>query len=368
LAWVIERPGARGTSFKGCYRDPDGRIRSAGSFKSRREALRSAHREEQKVLAGSWHDSSLGDVTFRDYVETEWLPNKHVEASTRAAYASNLNKHFYPFFGHRRLNRISPTMVQDWVTQAHADGLSPRSIRKYHVLLSSIFGRAVTDRVLVYNPCDHTELPKVITRKARTLTPDEVDRLLDVLPVQHRLMVQTLIEAGLRWGELVALKPRHIDFLRRSITVEETIVEVSKKHSPTGERYLSKPYPKDNEPRTFGVRQEWLDAVAEHIRTAGIGRDDLLFATSVGTPISRNTFRTRIWLPAVKASGLDFPARIHDLRHAHASWLLAGGADLKSVMERMGHSQIQTTQKYLHTLPDTDQRNLDALTRIQSRR
>ena len=211
--------------------------------------------------------------------------------------ASNLNKHFYPFFGDRRLNRISPTLVQDWVTQAHADGLSPRSIRKYHTFLSSIFGRAVKDRVLVYNPCDHTELPKVITRKARTLTRDEVDRLLAALPEQHQLMVQTLIEAGLRWGELVALKPRHIDFLRRSITVEETIVEVSKKHSPTGERYLSKPYPKDNEPRTFGVRQEWLDAVAEHIRSNGIGRDDLLFATRAGTPISRNTFRTRIWLP-----------------------------------------------------------------------
>lgn len=70
----------------------------------------------------------------------------------------------------------------------------------------------------------------------------------------------------------------------------------------------------------------------------------------------------------MKASGVDFPVRVHDLRHAHASWLLAGGADLKSVMERMGHSQIKTTQKYLHTLPDTDQRNLDALSRIQNRK
>jgi site-specific recombinase XerD len=69
----------------------------------------------------------------------------------------------------------------------------------------------------------------------------------------------------------------------------------------------------------------------------------------------------------VKASGVDFAVRVHDLRHAHASWLLAGGADLMSVMDRMGHSQIQTTQKYLHTLPDTDQRNLDALSRTQNR-
>jgi integrase len=71
-----------------------------------------------------------------------------------------------------------------------------------------------------------------------------------------------------------------------------------------------------------------------------------------------------VWAPAVKASGVDFHVRIHDLRHAHASWLLAGGSDLRSVMDRMGHNLIQTTQKYLHALPDAHQRNLDAFTRI----
>jgi integrase len=127
---------------------------------------------------------------------------------------------------------------------------------------------------------------------------------------------------------------------------------------------IVKPYPKDNEARTFGVREQWLDAIAEHISSRGLGRNELLFATEAGTPISRNTFRTRVWLLAVKAWGLDFNVRMHDPRHAHASWLLAGGADLKGVMERMGHAQIQTTQKYLHTLPDTDKKNLDAFTRV----
>jgi site-specific recombinase XerD len=67
----------------------------------------------------------------------------------------------------------------------------------------------------------------------------------------------------------------------------------------------------------------------------------------------------------VTASGLDFDVRVHDLRHAHASWLLAGGSDLKSVMDRMGHAQITTTQKYLHALPDADAKNLTALDRIR---
>jgi integrase len=127
---------------------------------------------------------------------------------------------------------------------------------------------------------------------------------------------------------------------------------------------IVKPYPKDNEWRRMGLRPGLLDQLSEHIAEHQLGADDLLFATRDGTPISRNTFRTRAWKPAIKASGVDFNVRIHDLRHAHASWLLAGGADLKSVMDRMGHSLIQTTQKYLHTLPDTDQRNLDAFTRV----
>jgi integrase len=98
-----------------------------------------------------------------------------------------------------------------------------------------------------------------------------------------------------------------------------------------------------------------------------VSHRNVVASTGVGTSISRNTFRTRVWLPAVKASGIDFGVRVHDLRHPHASWLLAGGADLKGVMDRMGHAQIQTTQKYLHTLPDTDQKNLDALTRMTGR-
>ena len=367
MAWVEERAGVRGARFIGLYRDPDGHKRSAGTFSSRREALRSANREEQKVLAGSWHDATLGEITFQEYVENEWLPNKHLEITTLAAYKSYLNKQFYPAFGKRRLNKISPSVVQDWVTRAKEEGLSPRSIKKYHVLLSSIFGRAVRDRILVLNPCAHTELPKVIARKSRTLTPEEFDRLIRAVPERYRLMVETFIETGMRWGELIALRPRHIDFLRRSVTVEETIVETSKKHSPTGERFIVKAYPKDNEPRTFGVRPDWLEAIAEHIRAERIGRGDLLFATKVGTPLSRNSFRTHVWLPAVRASGVDFNVRIHDLRHAHASWLLAGGSDLKSVMDRMGHSQIQTTQRYLHSLPDADQKNLDALNRIARR-
>ena len=196
MAWVVARKGPHGTKFKASYRDPSGAERSAGTYPSRRAAERAGQREEQRVREGRWHDYSLGATTFREYVESTWLPSKHIELTTRAAYHSNLDKHFFPFFGSRPMARILPSNVQEWVTMATAQGLTPRSVRKYHVMLHSIFARAVRDGLILTNPCEHTELPKVVLRRSRTLTPEEFDHLIQAIPEPHRLMVETAIETG----------------------------------------------------------------------------------------------------------------------------------------------------------------------------
>ncbi|WP_019872886.1 tyrosine-type recombinase/integrase [Sporichthya polymorpha] len=352
------------------YRDPTGRVRSAGTFTSDREARQAARRAESSVETGSWFDRTSGQTSFRDYVEQTWWPSRHLELTTKQCYRSYLDRHFLPFFGDLPMAKVLPSTVQAWVTKAVAGGLSARSVVKYHVMLHSIFKRAVRDRIIPYNPCAETELPKVVSRKLPTLTPEEFDRLLSAVPARWGGLVLTAIETGVRWGELIALRPRHVDFLRRTISVEETIVELSKKNSPTGERMVVKPYPKNNEPRTIRVGQDLLNVLAARVQHLGLSRDDLLFPSTEiagGSPVSRNTFRTRVWLPALEKAQLGHHVRMHDLRHAHASWLLAGGADLKTVMDRMGHSQIQTTQKYLHTLPEADDRALAAFHRTRGR-
>jgi integrase len=83
--------------------------------------------------------------------------------------------------------------------------------------------------------------------------------------------------------------------------------------------------------------------------------------------IGRNWFRRSVWRPACEAAGLPALPRFHDLRHSHASWLLAGGADLQVVKERLGHTSIMTTQRYLHTLPDADESAVEAFSRVRSR-
>ncbi len=127
--------------YTALYRDPSGQQRSAGTFTSERAALRAGRRAESRVEAGGWIDQSSGRITFRDYVETVWLPSRHVEVSTMAGYRSYLDKHFLPFFGRRAMADILPSTVQDWVTAAAASGLSPTSVAKYHVMLHSVFKR-----------------------------------------------------------------------------------------------------------------------------------------------------------------------------------------------------------------------------------
>ena len=97
-------------------------------------------------------------------------------------------------------------------------------------------------------------------------------------------------------------------------------------------------------------------------RSGGLGRK-----VNTDGHIPRRWFAQHIWTPAVTTAGLEFNVRVHDLRHAHASWLLAGGADIQVVKERLGHGSLRTTEKYLHTLPDADETALEALRRTRTR-
>jgi len=101
-------------------------------------------------------------------------------------------------------------------------------------------------------------------------------------------------------------------------------------------------------------------------RAAGKDNPRVPRARETDGHIPPDWFRRQVWYPALDAAGLA-GLRVHDLRHAHASWLLAGGADLQVVKERLGHASIVTTERYLHTLPDADETALDALSRIRSR-
>jgi integrase len=205
----------------------------------------------------------------------------------------------------------------------------------------------------------------VIKQPKRIITTQQFEKILAGIPARYRMLVLLAIETGMRWGELIALRPCDIDLKARIVTVRRTIGEVAKKNSPTGQRLYVKDYPKDDEQRLVAIDKTTCRQLREHMVEYGVRDGDLLFTSTAGTALSRNNFRTKYWSQAVKGAKVEQKVTFHNLRAAHASWLLAGGADIVVVQERLGHRRIETTQQYTGTLPDAGERALAAFRKIR---
>ena len=392
------------------------------------------------MAEGRMGNPSRGRQRFRTYVEQEWLPNHQMEARTRETYSYYLGRHILPWFGAMRMIEIMPADVREWITHLQNQNVSAHVIRYCKTILSAIFTTALND-VIHLHPVQGVKSPPVAKKPRIIMTPEQFDKLYLALPSgTMKLLVETDIESGLRWGELTELRPRDLDFGTRILTVSRVVVETSPRFHPDGGRFLIKQYPKDQEHRRLRLGVGIVAKIKAHVDEHGLGDDDLLFAmpelparpavraladpatlgltSSDGSSrryrhgtlsayaagrcrcehcrgtyasyraqrraagqdqprrprvvqadehIPRWWFRLHIWLPAAEAAQLPTPARVHGLRHAHASWLLAGGADLQVVKERLGHSSIVTTQRYLGTLDETDDTAIDALSKIRNR-
>jgi integrase len=435
----IDRDGSE--RYMACYRDLQGRIRSAGTFADEDRANREWQRAEDKLAEGRVGDPARGRVRFRRYVEETWLPNHEMEATTRQNYTYSMNRHIMPEFGGMRMIDIMPEHVRAWVTKLKKAKVQPPTIRYNKIILSAIFTTALHDQVIWLHPCKGVKTPPVSRKPRVIITPEQFDTVYQALPdTEAQLLVETDIESGLRWGELSELRVKDIDFFTDVLTVSRAVVEVNPKFHPEGKRFIVKEYPKDQEYRQFKLGVQIIEKLKIHAK--GLGSNDLLFAirdqqkkptlrvapdpdklgltppngkgrqykhgtlsgygaggcrcddctaactiyraqrralgkdnprkprlrqTDDDGHISNDWFRRHVWYPAVKAAELGNHVRIHDLRHAHASWLLAGGADLQVVKERLGHASIITTERYLHTLPDADDTALSALATIRNR-
>jgi integrase len=420
-----------------------GRQRSAGTFATERQADKAWQRAEASIGLGRVSDPRRGRQTFQRYVEDTWLPNHEMEVTTRQKYTYSLYRHIMPEFGPMRMVDITPEHVREWVTRLKAADVSPANIAANKVVLSAIFTTALNDQVTFLHPCKGVKTPPVPVKPRSIITPEQFAELYRALPdPDTKLLVETAIESGLRWGELTELRAGDLEFSTRMLTVSRTAVEVHPQFHPQGGRFLVKEYPKDREYRRLKLSAQITAKLKSHVTDHQLGRGDLLFRApaddgprprkprlvtnsdslgrtdpnakgrryrhgtmtgysmgrcrcdycrhayaryraerraagkddprrgrSVDTDghLSRSWFRTRVWLPALKTADLEIRVRMHDMRNAHASWLLAGGADLQVVRQRLGHGSLRTTERYLHTLPDADESALDALAKIRNR-
>ncbi len=311
-----------------------------------------------KVLAEGWLET---------YAEIECKP------STKRSYEQLLRLHVTPRFGDKKLTEIKREEIKQFLaelsqaTQEINHVIVPRFARNtLHLIvcaLRTVLNAAVEDGLIESNPAARvgkfTKSEKPV-RQASAMTRDESEKFLtavgEICAEWHPLFL-TALRAGLRKGELIALKWGDIQFgenaqdSNRYILVQRNDVQG---------RFTS---PKSKKSRRVDLsrqlRSELMELRDRRLLAAMMAgknsiANDLVFPSRAGTVIKPDNIVPRYMEPALEQAGLR-RFRFHDLRHTFGSLLIQDGASLAYVRDQMGHSSIQiTVDTYGHLIPGAD--------------
>ncbi len=269
--------------------------------------------------------------------------------STVAAVESALRVHLEPFFAGRTLDAICHDDVVDLVAVLERRGLGPKSIRNYVGTLSALFNhaRAPQRRWAAVNPCEGVELPGIReSGEIRFLDEAEWEAVLRHVQTGgdgsiDRAFYLTAIMAGLRHGELIALRWRDVDWVAGRIRVRQNWVlgEFDTPKSRRGSRSV---------PMADRLAGE-LDRL--HTAKGEPGEDALVFADPItGGPLDKAA-NLRRYRKVLKAAALDTTHNLHGLRHTFGTRMAAAGVPMRVRQEWMGHRNIATTERYADYAP-----------------
>lgn len=320
---------------------------------------------------------AAGDPTLAEWAVT-YLDKAggilRVNDGTRAGYQAILDATILPRLGELPVSAITADDVTRWVSWLEEQDsrrrpgrkVSGKTVRNHHALLSQILAAADARGMRSGNPARGAKISRTRRERMTVLTQSEFAVLLHFIPAARRPLVMWLAGTGMRWSEATALTWGDVDRDARPMLAH--VDKAWQKSSATGARVVGPPKSDAGE-RTVSVP----DALVRELGKPGRG-DALVFTTSRGGALWPGSFYDRVWKPAVEAANdaercaaaglapIGKRPRLHDLRHSHASWLIAAGRPLPYIQARLGHEKITTTvDTYGHLLPDAQQGDADAV-------
>jgi integrase len=338
------------------YRGPDGLLRSAPStFARKGDATRWLALTEAELLGGRWIDPDAGRVPFTDYAAT-WINERPgLRPKTVQLYRYLLRCHLAPGFTAQSVGGIAEADVRRWRADLLAAGTSPVTVAKAYRLLKSIMATAADDGLIRRNPCRVKGAGSEKSAERPVLTVAQVYALADAAGSRYRALVLLACLCGLRWGELAALRRRDIDIDAGTVRVSRQLAEVN------GQPLAFGPPKTDAGKRTVVIPSLILPDIRDHLSSQVKPEPDaLVFTSPTGTLLRHSNFRRRVWLPALAATGLT-GIHFHDLRHAGNLLIAHAGANLRELMDRLGHSSSRAALIYLHSTSDRQRTLADAV-------
>jgi integrase len=302
-------------------------------------------------------DPALGRVLFSEWVPVWEAGLTDLRPTTRELNLGVVRNHLIPRFGRHPLARITTADVKAMVADSIAAGASASATRRRVFVLRGILDEAVAEGRLGRNPAAGVKLPPDHARDMRFLDHDQVHQLAGAFSEHYRPLIFTAAYVGLRWGELAGLRVGKVDPLRRTIVVDEQLVEVR------GVLEFGPPKTRAGV-RTVSIPAGVAELIGAHLASKAVTTSGLVFPTMTGCPMRRSNWATN-WRRTVTGTekrpgvfaGTDLASLVfHELRHTAAALAIAEGAHPLTVKERLGHSSITTTMDtYGHLFPAQDE-------------
>lgn len=264
--------------------------------------------------------------------------------ATLRGYKQALGTYVLPVLGDRKLNTVTTADLQDLVDRWMSEGQAASTIRNSIKPLQAIYRRARSREGLPVNPTHDLELPAPRPREVEIVAPEEAARLLAAAPAQDRALWATALYAGLRYGELRALRWGAVDLAGGTIRVRESWDPKEGSIAPktkTSQRTT---------PMPAVLRDHLLD---RRLAAPNASDEALVFGVTTKVPFQATVVYRRADKAWAKA-GLR-RLRLHQARHTYASFMIAAGVNAKALSAFMGHSSIKVTfDLYGHLMPGTE--------------
>jgi integrase len=221
-----------GKRYRVRYRTPGRGQTDKRGFKTKRDAELFAATVEVTKAKGEYVAPRLGRVTVGELAD-DWLARKkqRTAPSHYRMLESAWRVHVQPQWGAVTVADVDLLGVEAWIAGMGRKGAGPTTVIRAHGVLSGILTDAVKGKRLAVNPARGVEnLPRKTTRRHVYLSADDVHRLADESG-DHRALVLILAYCGLRWGEVVGLRVRDVEFLRRRLSVSQNAVQLGVRHA-----------------------------------------------------------------------------------------------------------------------------------------
>ncbi len=310
-------------------------------------------------------------LSVKEYLD-KWLKTSarpRLRERTHEDYSQLLARYVHPVLGSKRLCDVRPLDIQNLYADMTGRGLSARTVRYTHAILSSALKQAIRWRMLTNNPCDAVGLPRAERREMKALTPQEADSFLRAAKAnEHGVIFAFALATGMRPEEYLGLKWSDVDLETGTAVVRRALIRRS-----GGGWYFGEPKTSRSR-RTIPLPTTLVQMLLAHRRKqmetrlkAGVAyqNNDLVFATGEGTPHNSRNLAQRHFLAILKSAELPINFRLYDLRHSCATLLLVAGENPKVVAERLGHaSVVLTLDTYSHVLPSMQQAATEKLEKM----